>query len=77
MSYVYMPDVNDASEGRLRGDQHPPARRRGLPSFRGRSLGPIAGSATLSVADALPEAVPGMVADLPRTLTSLLAALGL
>ena len=74
---LYLPDVDNAPEGRLIGDRHPAARRRGLSLFRGWSLGPITGRATLSVAGALPEAVPGVVADLPRTLTSLLAAHGL
>ena len=77
LCYVHMPDVDDAPEGRLGGDRHPPARRRGLCSFRGRSLGPITGRATQSNAGALPEAVSGMVAGLPRILASLPAALGL
>ena len=79
MGYVYLTDVNEdgAPEEWLGGDRHPPTRSRGLPLFRGQLLGPITGRATLSVAGALPEAVPGMVADLPRTLTSLPAALGL
>ena len=75
LGYVYMPGVNDATEGRLGGDRHPPARRRGLSSFRGRSLGPITGRATQSNAGALPEAVSGMVSGLPRILASLPAAL--
>ena len=40
-------------------------------------LGLITGRATLSVAGALPEAVPGMFDGLPRTLASLPAALSL
>ena len=33
LGYAYLPDVNKdgAPEGRLGGDQHPPARRQGLP----------------------------------------------
>ena len=79
LGYVYLPDASEygAPEGRLGGDRHPPARLRGLPSFHGWSMGPITGRATLSVAGALPEAVPGMVTGLPITLTSLPAALSL
>ena len=77
LGYVYMPDVDDAPEGRLGGDWHPSARRRGLPSFRDRSLGPVTGRGTQSNAGALPEAVSGMVAGLPGILASLTAALGL
>ena len=77
LGYVYMPDVDDAPEGRLGGDRRPPARRRGLSSFRGRSLGPITGRATQSNAVAIPEAVSGMVAGLPRILASVPATLGL
>ena len=79
MGYVYLTDVNEdgAPEEWLGGDRHPPTRRRGLPLFHSRSLQPITGRATLSVAGALPEAVSGMVAGLPRILVSLPAALGL
>ena len=77
LGYIYMSDVEDAPEGRLGRDRHSPARRRGLRSFRGWSLGPITGRATQSNAGALPEAVSGMVASLPRILASLPAALGL
>ena len=77
LGYVHLLNVDDAPEGRLGGDCHPPARRRGLRSFRGRSLGPITGRATQSNASALPEAVSGMVAGLTRILASLPAALGL
>ena len=68
LCYVHMPGVDDAPEGRLGGDRHPPARRRGLPSFCGRSLGPITGKATQSNAGALPEVVSGMVAGQLRIL---------
>ena len=37
LDYVHLPDVNDAPEGRLGGDRHPPARMRGLPLFCRRS----------------------------------------
>ena len=65
VTYIYLPDIS------------PPTRKQGLLLFRGRSLGPITGRATLSVAGAVPEAVPGMVAGLPRTLASLPPALSL
>ena len=77
LSYVYMPDVDNALKGQLGGDPHPSVRRRGLPSFPSRSLGLITGRATQSNAGILPENVSRMVAGLAIILASLPAALGL
>ena len=79
LNCVYLPDASKygAPEGRLGGDWHPSARRRGLPLFHSWSLDPIIGRAMLFIAGSLPEAVLGMVVGLLRTLVSLLAALSL